>query len=157
LTIRHVGTRVGEVLAERFKSLEALRAATLEDLEGTPEIGPVVAASVYDFFHDPDNVQLLDDLVGVGLEPAPPPQIERRGDLAFAGKTFVITGTLPKRSRPEAEELIKRHGGKVTGSVSKSTAYVLAGADPGSKLDKARQLNVPVIDEETLEKLAGAS
>lgn len=157
LTIRHVGTRVGEVLAERFRSLEALREAPLAELEATPEIGPVVAASVYDFFHDPDNVLLIDDLIAVGIKPAPPPRVERKGDLPFAGKTFVITGTLPKRTRPEAEALIKLHGGKVTGSVSKSTSYVLAGADPGSKLDKARQLNIEIIDEEGLEKLAGVS
>jgi DNA ligase (NAD+) len=75
----------------------------------------------------------------------------------FAGKTFVLTGTLPKRSRAEAETVIKQHGGKVTGSVSKSTSYVLAGEDPGSKLDKAKQLNIPVIDEAELERLAGLS
>ena len=73
----------------------------------------------------------------------------------MAGKTFVITGTLPSRTRPEAEALIKNHGGKVTGSVSKSTSYVVAGAEPGSKLEKARQLNIPVIDESELERLAG--
>ena len=75
-------------------------------------------------------------------------------ELPLAGKTFVMTGTLPKRTRPEAEALIKKLGGKVTGSVSKSTTYVLAGADPGSKLDKAQQLNIPILDEDGLERLA---
>jgi DNA ligase (NAD+) len=85
------------------------------------------------------------------------PSRPRSAALPLAGKTIVITGTLPKRSRPEAEALIKLHGGKVTGSVSKSTSFVLAGADPGSKLDKARQLNIPVIDEAELERLVGSS
>jgi DNA ligase (NAD+) len=155
LTIRHVGTRVAEVLAERFRSLEALRAATLEELASTPEIGPVVAASVLDYFHDPHNVQQLDDLIAVGVHPAPPPEARPSSPLPLAGKTIVITGTLPKRSRSEAEALIKRHGGKVTASVSKSTSFVLAGAEAGSKLEKARQLNIPVIDEAALETMIG--
>ncbi|HEV3165393.1 MAG TPA: NAD-dependent DNA ligase LigA [Isosphaeraceae bacterium] len=156
LTIRHVGTRVAEVLAQRFKTLSALRNASLADLEGTPEIGPVVAASVFDFLQDPDNQRLLDDLQAVGVAPPPYEVSQASGDaLPFAGKTFVLTGTLPKRTRPEAEELIKRLGGKVTGSVSKSTSYVLAGDEPGSKLDKARQLGIPVLDEDELERMAG--
>jgi DNA ligase (NAD+) len=156
LTIRHVGTSVAEVLAQRFGSLEALRAASLDELEATPEIGPVVAASVYDFFQDPDNQAVVDDLLAVGLQPA---RLElpkaADGALPFAGKTFVLTGTLPKRTRPEAEAIIKRLGGKVTGSVSKSTSYVLAGSEPGSKLEKAHQLKVPVIDEAKFERMAG--
>jgi DNA ligase (NAD+) len=156
LTIRHVGTRGAEVLAARFRTLEALRAASLAELEATPEIGSVVAASVHEFFQDPDNAQLLDDLLAVGVQPSPPPQAPASpGALALGGKTVVITGTLPQRSRAEAEALIKRHGGKVTGSISKSTSFLLAGAEPGSKLEKARQLNVPVIDEAGLERLVG--
>jgi DNA ligase (NAD+) len=155
LTIRHVGTRSAEILAERFQTLEALRAATLESLQGVPEIGPVVAASVYDFFQNLENQALLDDLDSVGLRPAKvEPPSARSGDLLLAGKTFVLTGTLPSRTRPEAEAIIKSLGGKVTGSVSKSTSYVLAGADPGSKLEKARQLKVPILDEEAFETLA---
>ena len=79
----------------------------------------------------------------------------RAGELVFAGKTFVLTGTLPKRTRPEAEELIKKLGGKVSGSVSKMTSYVLAGDEAGSKLEKARQLGVPIIDEKEFERMAG--
>jgi DNA ligase (NAD+) len=153
LTIRHVGTRVAEVLAERFRSLERLRAASLADLEATPEIGPVVAASVYSFFHDPDNARQLDELLAVGVRPTPQATAPTGHNLPLAGKTIVITGTLPKRSRPDAEALIKQHGGKVTGSVSKSTSFVLAGTDPGSKLNKAQQLNIPVIDESSLEAI----
>jgi DNA ligase (NAD+) len=155
LTIRHVGSRVAEILAERFGTLGALRNATLEDLEATLEVGPVVAASVHDFFQDPENVVVVDDLLGVGVTPQPLPTRPKSAALPLAGKTIVITGTLPRRSRPEAEALIKLYGGKVTGSVSKSTSFVLAGADPGSKLDKARQLNIPVIDEGELERLVG--
>ncbi len=156
LTIRHVGTRSAEVLAERFQTLEAFRQTTLEALEGVPEIGPVVAASIFEFVNNPENQALLDDLIAVGVSPAPMVPIRAsQGNLPFAGKTFVLTGTLPNRTRPEAEAIIKRLGGKVTGSVSKSTGYVLAGADPGSKLEKARSLKIPVIDEAEFETLAG--
>jgi DNA ligase (NAD+) len=156
LTIRHVGTRSAEILAQRFSTLEAVRSASLAELEAVPEIGPVVAASVYEFFQDPDNRRLLDAFPSVGVEPkAVIYTPESRAGLPLAGKTFVITGTLPNRSRPETESLIKQYGGKVTGSVSKSTSYVVAGADPGSKIEKARQLNIPVIDESELERLAG--
>jgi DNA ligase (NAD+) len=156
LSIRHVGERVAEILAERFGTLEAVRSATLEDLQGVPGLGPVVAASVHDFFSDPANRRMIDDLLSVGVAPAPVVvQQAARAKLPLAGKTIVITGTLPKRSRPEAEALIKTHGGKVTGSVSKATSFVLAGSDPGSKLDKARQLNIPVIDEAELERITG--
>ncbi len=156
LTIRHVGTRSAEILAERFPTLDALRVASLDELRSVPEVGPVVAASVYDFFQDPANQALLDDLAAVGLTPtAFAPARPDRADLPFSGKTFVLTGTLPNRTRPEAEALIKTLGGKVTGSVSKSTGYLLAGAEAGSKLEKARQLNIPILDEATFEKLAG--
>jgi len=156
LTIRHVGTRVSEVLAERFGTLDALRSASLEELEGTPEIGPVVAASVHSYFQDPEITAILDDLRSVGVAPSPLVPVEAKpGKLTLAGKTFVLTGTLPKRQREEAEALIKRHGGKVTGSVSKSTSFVLAGEKPGSKIDKARALNIPIIDESTLESMTG--
>jgi DNA ligase (NAD+) len=156
LTIRHVGTRVSEVLAERFGTLEALRAVSLAELEGTPEIGPVVAASVHAYFQDPEILAILDDLRSAGVEPSPLVPVQARpGKLTLAGKTFVLTGTLPNRSREEAEALIKRHGGKVTGSVSKSTNYVLAGEKPGSKIDKAKALSIPIIDEAELETMTG--
>ena len=155
LTIRHVGTRGAEVLALRFATLEAVKAATLAELEAVPEVGGVVAASVFEFFQDEANRALLDDLRSVGVEPAEVrPAAVAPGRLPLAGKTFVLTGTLPTRTRPEAEALIKQLGGKVTGSVSKSTSYVLAGADPGSKIDKAKALNIPVIDEAELDRIA---
>jgi len=154
LTIRHVGTRNAEVLAHRYPTLHAVRSAALPELESIPEIGPVVAASVFEFFNDPENQRLLAELESVGVAPAPLPRVAAEGgSLPLAGKTFVITGTLPNRSRAEAEALIKRHGGKCTGSVSKSTTCVLAGAEAGSKLEKARQLKIPVIDEAELERM----
>ncbi|WP_406695808.1 NAD-dependent DNA ligase LigA [Singulisphaera sp. Ch08] len=157
LTIRHVGTRSAEILAQRFSTLEAIRTAPLVDLESVPEIGPVVAASVFEFFQDPENQRLLDELPSVGVLPEPVVYApESRAGLPLAGKTFVITGTLPNRTRPEAEALIKSQGGKVTGSVSKSTSYVVAGAEPGSKIEKARLLNIPVIDEAELEGLTSS-
>jgi DNA ligase (NAD+) len=158
LTIRHVGTRGAEVLAERFGTLELVKTATLAELEGVPEVGSVVAASVYDFFQNPVNQALLDDLQAVGVAPTPVvPVSASLGSLPLAGKTIVLTGTLPTRTRPEAEALIKRLGGKVTGSVSKSTSFVLAGADAGSKLEKAKSLNIPVIDEAELDRIASTA
>ncbi|MFI5460920.1 MAG: NAD-dependent DNA ligase LigA [Isosphaerales bacterium] len=155
LTIRHVGTRMAEVIAARVQTLDQLRGMTLPELESIPEVGPIVAASVHDYFRDSENQQLLDDLAAVGVHPEPfQPPLSSGGKLVFAGKTFVLTGTLPKRSRAEAETLIKQHGGKVSGSVSKMTSYVLAGEDPGSKIEKARQLGIAVIDEAELERMA---
>ena len=156
LTIRHVGTRGAEILAERFGTLEALEQATFADLEAIPGLGPVVASSVFAFFEEEDNRRLLADLRQVGVAPAPlVPVASPTGRLPLAGKTIVITGTLPTRTRPEAEVLIKRLGGKVTGSISKSTSLLLAGAEAGSKLEKAKTLKIPIIDEAELDRLAG--
>jgi DNA ligase (NAD+) len=147
---------MSEVLAERYSTLEKLRTASLAELEATPEVGPIVAASIHDFFQNPEHQQLIDDLKAVGVAPRPYQPAARAGaNLAFAGKTFVLTGTLPRRTRPEAEAIIKQLGGKVTGSVSKMTTYVLAGAEAGSKLEKARELGITVIDEAEFEKMAG--
>ena len=158
LTIRHVGTRGAEVLAERFGTLGAVKSAGLAELEAVPEVGAVVASSVFEFFQDEANRGLLDDLRSVGVEPAEVrPAAAPSGRLPLAGKTIVLTGTLPTRTRPEAEALIKRLGGKVTGSVSKSTSIVLAGADAGSKLEKARILNIPIIDEAELDRIASTA
>ncbi|HEU5117422.1 MAG TPA: helix-hairpin-helix domain-containing protein, partial [Isosphaeraceae bacterium] len=152
LAIRHVGTRVAELLTERFPTLESLRAATPDELASVPGLGPVVAGSVYEFFQNPEHHRQIDDLLAVGLKPAAVEIVARSG-LPLAGQTFVITGTLPKRSRAEAEALIKKNGGKVTGSVSKSTTYLLAGEEAGSKLDKAQQLKISIIDEAALEAM----
>jgi DNA ligase (NAD+) len=155
LTIRHVGTRMAEIIAARVKTVDRLRALSLAELEAIPEVGPIVAASIHEYFQDPANEALLDDLAAVGVKPEPVvPATARGGKVPFAGKTFVLTGTLPKRSRAEAEALIKERGGKVSGSVSKITSYVLAGEEAGSKLEKAKQLGIPVIDEAEFERMA---
>ena len=155
LTIRHVGIRNAEILATRFGTLEALRAADLDTLAAVPEVGPVVAAGVHAYFREPEIVALLDDLHALGVRPPryEPPAAPVGGAL-FAGKTFVLTGTLPKRSRADAETVIKRLGGKTSSSVSKSTSFVLAGEEPGGKLEKARALGVPIIDESEFERMA---
>ncbi len=158
LTIRHVGTRVSEILAQRFVRLDALRQASLEELQGVPEIGPVVAESVFAFFHDEANAKTLDDLLSVGVDPRPLETPEAVGGrLPLAGKTVVLTGTLPRRSRAEAEAAIKRAGGKVSGSVSKMTSYVVSGEEAGSKLEKAKSLNVPILDEDALDRLLASA
>jgi DNA ligase (NAD+) len=155
LVIRHVGTRMSELIAARVKTLDELRSMSLAALAGTPEVGPIVAASIHDYFHDPENQALIDDLAAVGVSPVPLELVEAKGGkLPFAGKTFVLTGTLPKRSRAEAEKLIKERGGKISGSVSKVTSYVLAGEEAGSKLEKAKQLGISVLDEPEFERLA---
>jgi DNA ligase (NAD+) len=114
-----------------------------------------VAASIHAYFQDPENQALLDALAAAGVSPEPLITAEARGGkVPFAGKTFVLTGTLPRRSRAEAEALIKERGGKVSGSVSKMTSFVLAGEEPGSKREKAQKLGIPIIDEAELERLA---
>lgn len=156
LTIRHVGERVSELIAGRYRTIEELKTANLADLESIAGLGPIVARSVHDFFQDPETRFLLDDLqaVGVAPEPMPAPSVGAVG-LPFTGLTFVITGTLPRRTRPEAEAFIKKLGGKVTGSVSKSTSFVLAGTDPGSKFSRAQALQIPILDEDELDRRAG--
>jgi DNA ligase (NAD+) len=154
LAIRHVGTRVAEILAERFGTLEALRRASLEEIAATPGLGPIVSESVHAFLHDPEHVRQIEALLAVGVKPRPVAAAPRAG-LPLTGKTFVITGTLPTMSRAEAEAIIKRAGGKVTGSVSKATNYLLVGEEPGSKLEKARQLGIATIDEAGLRAMVG--
>jgi DNA ligase (NAD+) len=146
---------MSEIIAARVQTLDKIRSMSLEELEAIPEVGPVVAASIHEYFRDPEHQKLLDELQAVGVAPQPLVPVQSAGrKLPFAGMTFVLTGTLPKRTRPEAEALIKQRGGKVTGSVSKMTTYVLAGEDAGSKLDKAKQLGIPVLDEAELERMA---
>ena len=138
LTIRHVGTRMAEIIAAHVQTIDRLRTMTLAELEAIPEVGPIVAASIHEYFQDPKHQKLLDDLRDVGLTPQAVQPVQSSGrKLAFADKTFVLTGTLPKRSRAEAEAIIKQRGGKVSGSVSKVTSYVLAGEEAGSKLEES--------------------
>ncbi len=156
LTIRHLGSRMAEVVAERVGTLERIRRMSLGELESIPDVGPIVAASIHEYFQDRENQEMLDELAQLGVAPEPyrAPTFQS-GTVPFADMTFVITGTLPKRSRPEAEAFIKERGGKTSGSVSKKTTYLLVGAEPGSKLEKARELGVKIIDEAQLEALGG--
>ena len=153
LGIRFVGERTAEFLSEHFGSMDALMSASLEELQQVNEVGPRVSESIREFFDEPSNRKLVERLrkylTFTGVK-------KQRGT-ALAGKTFVITGTLANRSRDDAKRLIEDAGGKVSGSVSKKTDYVVAGEDPGSKLDKARELGVAVIGEKELESLVGTS
>jgi len=151
LGIRHVGGQSAEVLAEHFGSLDAIRSASQEQLETVDQVGPVMAESVYRYFHNPRHRTVIDDLLAAGIRPQPPAPRKRTGGLQ--GKTVVVTGTLKGFSRQQAEQAVREAGGKVSGSVSKKTDYVLAGEDPGSKLKKAQELGVEVIDEERFLKL----
>jgi len=152
LGIRFVGERTAQFLAEHFGSMDALMNATEEELVDVNEVGPRIAESIREYFDEPRNRELVKRL--------------REGSLTFAGKkrergtkltgkTFVLTGTLLKYTRDEAKKLIEDAGGRVSGSVSKKTDYVVAGSDAGSKLDKAKELGVPVIEEKEMEKLVG--
>ncbi len=146
LGIRYVGTVAAQALARHFGSLERLMQASKEELEAIEGIGPVAASSVLDFFGQEDNRRLVHKLKAAGLTVTASGSQERRGT-ALEGKTFVLTGTMPNLSREQAATLIQSQGGKVTGTVSKKTSYVVVGESPGSKLARAQTLGVPVLDE----------
>jgi len=148
LGIPFVGERTAQILAENFGSLDAIAAADEETLQQADEVGPKVSESIRQFFHEPRNRELVERLRQAGLtfEHA----IQKKAAGRLAGKTFVLTGTLPNLTREDAKQRIEDAGGKVTGSVSKKTDYVVAGEDPGSKLDKANSLGVPVLGEPEL-------
>jgi len=152
LGIRMVGERTAQFLAEHFGSMEALADAGVEELQNVNEVGPKIAESIAEFFSNPPNRELVKRLEKSGLKFTG--EKKERGT-KLAGKTFVLTGTLAKYTRDEAKKMIEDAGGKVIGSVSKKTDYLVAGSDAGSKLDKAKELGVAVIDEKEMEKLAG--
>ncbi|HET9096544.1 MAG TPA: NAD-dependent DNA ligase LigA, partial [Candidatus Baltobacteraceae bacterium] len=154
LGIRFVGTQTAQILAGDFGSMDAIAGATTDELQQSEGIGPEVAASVHLFFQQQANRAMIDRLRDAGVLMTAPRRA-RAADGKLAGKTFVLTGTLPSLTRDEASELIVQAGGKVTGSVSKKTDYVVAGGEAGSKLTKAEQLGVTVIDEGELRKLLG--
>lgn len=148
LGIPFVGERTAEILAETFGSLDALAAADEETLQNAEEVGPKVAASIRRFFEQPQNRELVERLRQAGLQFEH--HVRRKANGKLKGLNFVLTGTLPNLTREEAKSRIEAAGGKVTGSVSNKTKYVVAGDEAGSKLDKARQLEIPVIDEAAL-------
>ena len=152
LGIRHVGPRVASLLARRFPSIESLADASEEELAATPEIGPVIARSVREWFSGDEGRSTVRGLRAAGVR-LDVPDAERSRDGPLTGRTLVVTGTLEGYSREEAEEAIRQAGGRAAGSVSKKTDYLVAGAEAGSKLDKARTLGVPVLDEAAFTRL----
>lgn len=155
LGIRNVGETTAKELARHFGSLDSLMCANIEDLQQVTDIGPVVAQSTVDFFSEPHNREVIEQLRFCGLRWIE--RANRTGEsahhLTLAGKTFVLTGTLPHMTREEAREKIEKLGGKIVGSVSSKTDYVIAGADPGSKYDKAVKFGIKILDEAGLLQL----
>ena len=150
LGIRGIGEKAAKLLAAHFETMDALSKASAEDIASLDGFGETMAESVVEYFAQPETAALLLQLKEAGVNMTE--QVERAGT-SLAGKTFVITGTLPNLSRKEAQALIESHGGKVTGSVSKKTDYLLAGEDAGSKLTKAQQLGIPILTEDELKAL----
>jgi DNA ligase (NAD+) len=152
LGIRHVGSVTAQALVEQYPSMDALLAAGAEDLAEVPGIGPVVAEAVEQFLGDEHNRETVEKLRAAGVRLVEERPQREQGPLT--GSTFVLTGKLPTLTRGQAQDLIESAGGKVSSSVSRATGYVVAGEDPGSKLDKAKALGVAVIDEAALLELA---
>jgi DNA ligase (NAD+) len=144
LGIRFVGERTAELLAEEFGSMEALEKATPEELERVEEVGPRISQAIVEFFSQAANLALIESLKDVGVDMTAE---KKQRTTQLEGLTFVLTGTLPTLTRDEAKARIEAAGGKTSGSVSKKTNYVVAGEEAGSKLDKARDLKVPILDE----------
>ncbi|MGD2095185.1 MAG: NAD-dependent DNA ligase LigA [Phycisphaerales bacterium] len=144
LGIRHIGGQSAQILAQHFGSLEALMDTSQEELAQIEQIGPIMAESIDEYFHNLKNRQVIDQLLQAGVNP---PKTERQQASKLAGKTFVVTGTLENFTRQQIEQAIRQAGAKTSSSVSKKTDFVLAGENPGSKLDKAKKLGVRVINE----------
>jgi len=152
LGIRNVGEATAKDLARHFGNLDAVMTANIERLQQVPDVGPVVAASITRFFAEPHNIEVIEQLRAAGVHwPEGAPSAVANSPIA--GKTFVLTGTLPTLTRDEAKDMIEALGGKVVGSVSKKTDYVVAGAEAGSKLDKAQQLGLSILDETQFREL----
>ena len=152
LGVRQVGEVAAEEIARKFRTLDALLSATLEDFLAVNDIGEITAAALVEFFLNPETRSMLNSLVSLGVKTD---AVGGERETLFEGLTFVLTGTLPTMTRDAASAIIKEKGGKVSGSVSKKTSYVLAGEEAGSKLTKARELGVTVINEEEFFKMAG--
>ena len=157
LSIRHVGRNVAIVLAANFGSMDKLRAATVDELSAVPDVGEIIAQSVFDFLQSPYGQETVDDLAvqGVRMTADAATKAAASGQGILGGKTLVVTGTLTRYSRDDIQDLIAKHGGHAASSVSKNTDYVVAGEKAGSKLEKAQKLGVKVITEEEFQKLIG--
>ena len=143
-SIRNVGKETATLLANEFKTLEHIMNASEEELSSTENVGNIIAHEIYEYFKNDDNIKMINELKGLGVEPTPP--VTNSTD-EMKGLTFVLTGTLQNMTRDEASEIIKQKGGKTSSSVSKNTSYVIAGENPGSKLDKAQKLGVIILTE----------
>jgi DNA ligase (NAD+) len=152
LGIPHVGEKLAEILAENYDSIDELAQATEEELMRIEGIGPEVAKSIVDFFKNPENKKLIEELKAAGLNPR---RVVKAGPLS--GKTFVFTGALSSMTREEAKRKVEELGGKVASSVSRKVDYVVVGENPGSKYDKARALGIPLLTEEEFLELVGGS
>jgi DNA ligase (NAD+) len=157
LSIEHVGESVAELLAREFGGIDALLGVTVERLHQVSGIGPIMAEDIQQYFQSDYARKTIAELRGLGVKMTEDakPKPSQLGKADLTGKTFVVTGTLERYSRDEIERLIKDLGGKAAGSVSKKTSYVVAGENAGSKLDKAKELGVPVLTEAEFEKLVG--
>ena len=153
LGIRHVGTTTAKTLARRFSTLDQLAETGFDELKAIHDIGDKVARAILDYLNDPEKILLIEKLRSLGVAPEEEADINKEGILA--GQTFVITGTLSGWSRKEAAEMVEKLGGRATGSVSKKTDYLVAGENPGSKYDKAKQLGIEILDEESFANLIG--
>lgn len=153
LGIRNVGEATAKDLAHYFGNLDGIMSADEARLEEVPDIGPVVAESIAQFFHEHHNREVIEQLRAAGVSWKEESAKQGASGGMLAGKTFVLTGTLPNLTREEAKDKIESCGGKITGSVSKKTDFVVAGADPGSKYEKAVELGVPILDEADLMKM----
>jgi DNA ligase (NAD+) len=153
LGIRHIGEKVSKIIAKRFKSMDALFNASIEDFTRVPEIGSILALSLKEFFENKTVRNVINNLIAAGVNMIEP-ETEQFGT-QFDGKMFVLTGELKNRTREQADKIIKSLGGKVTSSVSKKTDYIIVGANAGSKLKKAKELNVKIIDETEFDVLTG--
>jgi DNA ligase (NAD+) len=153
LGIRNVGYHLADVLAKNFRSIDNLAKQSIEDLTEVHEIGPIVAESIYNFFHNPKNLKILEKLQKGGVKFPQEKVVAKKTPLS--GKTFVLTGGLESFTRDQTRKIIEDLGGRVSSSVSKKTDFVVVGADPGSKYDKALQLKVKILHEDEFKKLAG--
>lgn len=153
--IPNIGRGTARDIANHFGSLPGVMGADLAALVAIPDVGDIVAQSVVEFFSFPENTRMIERLLAAGVSPAEKAQLDENAPQPLKGKTVVVTGTLPSMGRSEAEDLIRQYGGTAAGSVSKKTSYVLAGEKAGSKLDKARQLGIPVLDEAAFLALIG--